>query len=74
MWFVYGKPTNNPFGREKETESLIRLYKLGQLVGLIGTRRIGKTSLLFASLEQSSIPFFLISSSLSFVSKLLLTS
>ncbi|PVU77866.1 hypothetical protein DDW12_05350 [Sulfolobus islandicus] len=41
MWFVYGKPTNNPFGREKETESLIRLYKLGQLVGLIGTRRIG---------------------------------
>ncbi|QXJ31218.1 AAA family ATPase [Saccharolobus shibatae] len=61
MWFVYGKPTNNPFGREKEIESLIRLYKLGQPVGLIGPRRIGKTSLLLASLEQSSIPFSLIS-------------
>ncbi|WP_238699138.1 hypothetical protein [Saccharolobus sp. E5-1-F] len=61
MWFIYGKPTNNPFGRENEIESLLRLYKLGQPIGLIGPRRIGKTSLLLASLERSSFPFSLIS-------------
>ncbi|AAK42841.1 ATP-binding protein [Saccharolobus solfataricus] len=61
MWFIYGRPTNNPFGREKEIESLLGLYKLGQPVGLIGPRRIGKTSLLLASLEHSSFPYSLIS-------------
>jgi len=61
LWFIYGVPTKNPFGREREIQTLIRLYKIGQPICLIGPRRIGKTSLLLASLELSSTPYIIIS-------------
>ena len=61
MWFVYGPPTMNPFGREEEVNALVRLMRAGQPVGLIGPRRIGKTSILLASLNKSSLPYVFIS-------------
>ncbi|MBB5253522.1 AAA family ATPase [Sulfurisphaera ohwakuensis] len=61
MWFIYGPPTPNPFGRDQEIDTLIRFMKNGQPVSLIGPRRIGKTSILLASLNKSSLPFVLIS-------------
>jgi len=61
MWFNYGPPTDNPFGRDEEISTLIKLLKTGQPVGLIGPRRIGKTSILLASLKRVNLPYFLIS-------------
>jgi len=61
MWFVYGPPTLNPFSRDREIDTLIGFMKGGQPVSLLGPRRIGKTSLLLASLNRSSLPFVLIS-------------
>ena len=61
MWFIYGPPTSNPFGRDEEIRTLIGLVKNGQPVSLIGPRRIGKTSIILASLSRSSLPYVLFS-------------
>jgi AAA+ ATPase superfamily predicted ATPase len=61
MWFIYGPPTPNPFGRDQEINTLVKFMKNGQPVSLIGPRRIGKTSILLASLNRSSLPYVLIS-------------
>ncbi|BCS93785.1 AAA family ATPase [Metallosphaera javensis (ex Sakai et al. 2022)] len=61
MWFLYGPPTSNPFGRENEVNSLLALMKNGQPVGLIGPRRIGKTSIILASLKKVPLPYAYIS-------------
>ncbi|MCY0860923.1 MAG: ATP-binding protein [Metallosphaera prunae] len=59
--FVYGVPTTNPFGREREIGILSNFLRSGQPVGLMGVRRVGKTSLLLASLRQSSLPYIYLS-------------
>jgi Predicted ATPase (AAA+ superfamily) len=61
MWFIYGPPTSNPFGRDEEIRTLIGLVRNGQPVSLIGPRRIGKTSIILASLSRSSLPYVLFS-------------
>ncbi|AWS00483.1 ATP-binding protein [Metallosphaera hakonensis JCM 8857 = DSM 7519] len=61
MWFMYGPPTPNPFGRDQEIAILTRFMRDGQPVSLIGPRRIGKTSVLLASLNRSSLPHVMIS-------------
>ncbi|ARM77181.1 ATPase [Acidianus manzaensis] len=59
--FIYGVPTTNPFGREKEIGVLSNFLKSGQPVGLMGVRRVGKTSLLLASLHRVSLPYIYVS-------------
>jgi AAA+ ATPase superfamily predicted ATPase len=61
MWFTYGPPTENPFDRDEEISTLIKLMRGGQPVSLVGPRRIGKTSILLASLKKSNLPYVLIS-------------
>ena len=61
VWFVYGLPTDRPFGRESEVSTVVRLLREGQPVGLLGPRRIGKTSILLASLKASGLPYVLLS-------------
>lgn len=61
MWFLYGPPTPNPYGRDKEISELVNFMRNGQPVALVGPRRIGKTSILLASLQRSSLPHVLIS-------------
>lgn len=51
----------NPFCREEEVDALVRLMRAGQRVGLIGPRRIGKKSILLASLNKFSLPYVFIS-------------
>ncbi len=52
MRFIFGKPTENPYGREKEIDILLRLINRNQPTALIGVRRIGKTSILLTALSR----------------------
>jgi hypothetical protein len=57
VWFVYGAPDpTGPFARESEVSTVARLLREGQPVGLLGPRRIGKTSILLASLRPHALP------------------
>ncbi|MEM0173042.1 MAG: ATP-binding protein [Sulfolobaceae archaeon] len=54
--FVFGKPTEEPYDREKEINELVTLIRRKQSVILIGSRRIGKTSILLKVLSSLNTP------------------
>ncbi|EZQ11388.1 ATPase [Candidatus Acidianus copahuensis] len=56
MWFIYGPPTDTPFGREDDIRKVTLYMRRGQPLSLIGPRRIGKTSILLASIKQLNYP------------------
>lgn len=56
MKFVFGKPIDEPFDREREIESLLTMIKRRQPVAVIGVRRIGKTSIILKALKEINNP------------------
>ena len=61
MKFIFGKPTDDPFDREEEIRTLLNLINRKQPVSVIGTRRVGKTSILLKVLSSLNTPHIYIS-------------
>jgi len=61
MKFIFGKPTDNPFDREEEIRTLLTLINRKQPVSVIGSRRVGKTSILLKVMSSISTPHVYIS-------------
>lgn len=56
MKFVFGKPVEEPYDREKEVNELTEMIKRGQPTAVLGVRRIGKTSVVLKSLKNVDRP------------------
>jgi AAA+ ATPase superfamily predicted ATPase len=56
MKFIFGKPTEEPYDREREINELLTLIYRKQPVIIIGSRRIGKTSILLKVISNLDKP------------------
>lgn len=56
MKFVFGKPTDEPFDREAEINTLTSMISRNQPTAVIGVRRIGKTSVILKAMKSVERP------------------